>query len=391
MAQKDKQQSTADWERELENLGRTLGKEMRGLGRELRKSLDLGPDARDFSNSLRDVAREFSRAAGEVGRSARKAAEPYQKERRRKKFFKKLRSNYTNLKGCALGFGLSAFVIAMAAMIVMLDGDPEWIIMLAPAAAFAVPAIVCKVKSYQALRLMSYHQALEGHSYCTIEELSAAVDRPVYKTLQEVRTMMRQGSFEGMYLAPDGSRLFTNRTAYLAYTDAMDAQAAARAREQQEAAARAQASGPEKAARTVSDELQAFLAGLQAEKAPITDGEVAAQVQRLEDATRALLTWLEGHPASEKKVRRFAAYYLPTTLKLLHTYNEVDAQADQSAVAADIQRNIVGILHTINQAFSTLQDGLLQDTALDVSAEISALETVLTQEGLAGEDGLLLK
>ena len=83
-------------------------------------------------------------------------------------------------------------------------------------------------------------------------------------------------------------------------------------------------------------------------------------------------------------MRRFAAYYLPTTLKLLHTYNEVDAQADQSAVAADIQRNIVGILHTINQAFSTLQDGLLQDTALDVSAEISALETVLAQDGLSG-------
>ena len=37
-------------------------------------------------------------------------------------------------------------------------------------------------------------------------------------------------------------------------------------------------------------------------------------------------------------------------------------------------------------AFQSLQDNLLKDTAMDVSAEISALETVLAQEGLTKDE-----
>ena len=43
-------------------------------------------------------------------------------------------------------------------------------------------------------------------------------------------------------------------------------------------------------------------------------------------------------------------------------------------------------LYTINTAFQSLQDNLLKDTAMDVSAEISALETVLAQEGLTKDE-----
>lgn len=385
------QNNGSDWEKDLEELGRALGKEMRGLGRELSKAISgssLQQVGGAVGASLRDAAQELGRAAGQAGRSvfnaARAASGPARQERRRRKFFKKLRGDYEALKWSAFGLGLTAFIMVAASFLVMLEGDGDWPVMWVLAAAFALPAAICKAQSYPALRLVNYHQVLEGRSYCTIEELSAAVDRPAYKTLEEVRKMVRQGNFEGMYLAPDGSRLFTSRTAWAAYTDALDARAAARAREQQQAAAQAQAAGPEQAAQTVAEELRAFLEGLQAEKALVADEAVAGQVQTLEQATRSLLDWLAAHPESEKKVRRFAAYYLPTTLKLLRTYNEVDAQADRSTVAADIQRDIVGILHTINQAFRTLQDGLLQDTALNVSAEISALETVLTQEGLAG-------
>ena len=64
----------------------------------------------------------------------------------------------------------------------------------------------------------------------------------------------------------------------------------------------------------------------------------------------------------------------------------MDPQADSSAVAAEIQPDICGILYTINPAFQSLQDNLLKDTAMDVSAEISALETVLAQEGLTKDE-----
>ena len=38
--------------------------------------------------------------------------------------------------------------------------------------------------------------------------------------------------------------------------------------------------------------------------------------------------------------------------------------------------------HTLNAAYATLYDTLLQDVSLDVSTEIDTLETMLRQDGL---------
>lgn len=52
-------------------------------------------------------------------------------------------------------------------------------------------------------------------------------------------------------------------------------------------------------------------------------------------------------------------------------------------MAAGIQSEVSQVLDTMSTAFRGLMDNLLQNTAVDMQAEISALETVLAQEGLA--------
>ena len=78
----------------------------------------------------------------------------------------------------------------------------------------------------------------------------------------------------------------------------------------------------------------------------------------MQKTTESICAWLEAHPESLPKARRFAEYYIPTTLKLLHT---------------------------LNQAYDNLYDKLLSDVALDVSSEIAALQGMLANDGLAGE------
>ena len=92
----------------------------------------------------------------------------------------------------------------------------------------------------------------------------------------------------------------------------------------------------------------------------------------------------EDVPLNLETTRRFAEYYIPTTLKLLHTYNDVQGQQGENAEA--IRRDIAGILHTLNQAYDNLYDKLLSDMALDVSSEIAALQGMLANDGLAGEE-----
>ena len=63
-------------------------------------------------------------------------------------------------------------------------------------------------------------------------------------------------------------------------------------------------------------------------------------------------------------------------------------QGQQGENAEPIRRDIAGILHTLNQAYSNLYDNLLSDVAMDVSSEIAALQGMLANDGLTGE-GLL--
>ena len=78
---------------------------------------------------------------------------------------------------------------------------------------------------------------------------------------------------------------------------------------------------------------------------------------------------------------------MPTTLKLVRSYNDVDPHAGQSGAAARVQAQVAQVLETVEQAFASLLDNLIDHEAVDVSAEISALETVLAQDGLS-PDGL---
>ena len=104
----------------------------------------------------------------------------------------------------------------------------------------------------------------------------------------------------------------------------------------------------------------------------------------MQSQTGEILGWVEDHPNSAGKVRRLVRYYMPTTLKLLKTYDDVKDQ--KGDVAGNIKLEITGILHTVNRAFENLRDDLLSDAALDVSTEISAMQAMLAQDGLSTDD-----
>lgn len=371
------QTGTEDWERDLIELGKDLQNTVQQL------SHDLAPLAKDVGKTVGEVSKTVGSGLlagfGAAQEKMIKAGVLPPKKAKWEKRIKELKSNYEALKGCAFGLGLTSFILFAVGIMILLDSPlsdaaPMWVI----AGAFAIPAAICKLKSYPALRLMQYHRALGDRSSCKVEELAAAVGKPLPQTVHEVRKMITNGSFEGMYLAPDGSRLFANHAAYQAYLAIQDTAPAALPQRRKEEASE----------QGVVAELREFLCGLKAEDAQITQESVKEQTRRLSEQTQQLIDWLNGHPESESAVKRFTGYYLPTTLKLLKTYNDVDDQ--DSRVSDEIQTNITGILNTINQAFQTLRDDLLKNTAMDVSAEISAMQTILRQDGLQ-DDGLRIK
>ena len=96
---------------------------------------------------------------------------------------------------------------------------------------------------------------------------------------------------------------------------------------------------------------------------------------------------VEENPESIDDIRKLMDYYLPTTVKLLDAYEELDGQPVQGENIISSKREIEKTIDTLNTAFEKLLDDLFQDTAWDLSSDISVLQMMLAQEGLT-DDGL---
>ena len=384
----------------------------RSIEQEVRQTLDavaatIRDAAREVSDTLREDER-LQRTVQELGTAARNGVESVRQgisqatreaERAQRRKKRKKKRDYAKPAAGALSEAggmllVSGILSAVSTAVWIEDHEIAGTAILAVIAAwFLFGSVFAFFKSRTLRRIASYQSVLGERSYCTLSELSALTGKSQNAIRRDLHKLISMGKYEDVYLAPDGSRLFSNDMSYRLYlthrAQREEAQYEARA-----AAARAEAvqTAPaaepvEAAAPGVLEECRSFLSELREQQRQITDAPVLEQTQRIEAQTVRVIAWLERHPEGEGQIRRFVNYYMPTTLKLVRTYNEVSPQADSSSVAASIQTDICGILSTINTAFQSLQNNLLKDTAMDVSAEISALETVLAQEGLT-QDGM---
>lgn len=114
--------------------------------------------------------------------------------------------------------------------------------------------------------------------------------------------------------------------------------------------------------------------------------EISAKISRMEVLVDKIFDRVEQCPESVGDIRRMMDYYLPTTVKLLDAYQELDKQPVQGENILSSKSEIEGTLDTLNMAFEKLLDDLFQDTAWDVSSDISVLRTMLAQEGLTEDD-----
>ena len=91
------------------------------------------------------------------------------------------------------------------------------------------------------------------------------------------------------------------------------------------------------------------------------------------------------HPEKAPEIRKFMNYYLPTTLKLLNSYQRLSSQSVKGETISSTLFNIAGMMHTVANAFEKQLDSLFADEAMDISADITVFETLLKQEGFVEE------
>ena len=218
-------------------------------------------------------------------------------------------------------------------------------------------------------------EKLNAQKGLSVEMLADLTHQTKKKALKKLRSYIHKGWLNA-WLDDETETLYLTVEDYRA---AQETAAAPQAQPQPEPA-------PEKQAETPLnlETARRFAAVLEQEKQLMRDELARDELDHMQKTANAICDWLEAHPESLPKARRFAEYYIPTTLKLLHTYNDVQGQQGENAET--IRRDIAGILHTLNQAYDTLYDTLLSDVAMDVSSEIAALQGMLASDGLTGGD-----
>ena len=120
--------------------------------------------------------------------------------------------------------------------------------------------------------------------------------------------------------------------------------------------------------------------------AGIRDEAVAKRVSKIIEITDKIFKNVIDDPSDYRKVRRFADFHLPTTIKLLHAYDRLgQSGVPGENITGTIQR-IEAVLDTILESYNRLFDSLFENQALDIETDISVLETMLKKEGFAGRD-----
>ena len=117
----------------------------------------------------------------------------------------------------------------------------------------------------------------------------------------------------------------------------------------------------------------------------IADEKISADIRRLETVCQQIFSQVKADPAKLPQIRRFMDYYLPTTLKILNAYDRMDATGVAGENITGTKEKVERVMTTIVQAFEKQLDGLFGADAMDISTDISVLETMLSREGLAGE------
>ena len=114
----------------------------------------------------------------------------------------------------------------------------------------------------------------------------------------------------------------------------------------------------------------------------IADPGVSADIVRLSQVSEKIFQAVKEDPAKLPQIRKFMDYYLPTTLKLLNAYDRMSGAGVSGENIDGTKTKVEDMMQTIVRAFEKQLDGLYGADALDISADIKVMETLLAREGL---------
>ena len=283
-----------------------------------------------------------------------------------------------------LGGGLSVVtVLALAVsmrnvMYWLIHGEFAWFLddLLAQLPALCVLAVGLGLlvdgirRQRRAGRFRGYLAMIGEKKSVAISALASATGRPKNKVCADLEDMLDAGLFPSGYLNYGGDRFVLGG----GLEDQPESQATA-------PAAKAQPQ-PSKADRGAEN---AILDEIRQVNDQVANEKLSAQIDRIGVITAKILEYQKSRPEKAPQLHSFLSYYLPTTLKILRAYGQLESQqvAGENITAA--MTRIEGMMDKVVEGFEKQLDQLFQGDTMDITADVDVLEQMLARDGLTGE------
>ena len=230
-------------------------------------------------------------------------------------------------------------------------------------------------------RFKSYVKAIGDRGYIELQKLGDTIGRKRQFLLKDTKGMIRDGWFKQGYIDHQGTSLMVTDQVYEEYQKMVFQIEDKKAKEEAEAIKR-DTSGLDSNVQEIVRVGEEYVEKIRVSNVKTACPEIGGKIARIEMLLVRIFSRVREEPETATDTRRLMDYYLPTTVKLIEAYQELDSQPVQGKNIKASKREIESTLDTLNVAFEKMLDSMFQNTAIDVSADISVLNTLLAQEGL---------
>ena len=237
-------------------------------------------------------------------------------------------------------------------------------------------------------RFRQYIRSLNSNNYCSIEELAVSIKKKNKYVMKDLRKMIDLGMFPQGHIDDKKTYFMLSDEVYENY---LASQEALKMRNEEELKRQEQlkqeVNDPaKKELRTTIEMGRNHIEQIKSVNDAIPEEEISVKLSRLQNIVAQIFKHVEQNPKKLPEVSKFINHYLPMTLKLVNSYKELNDQPVHGENIKNAKNEIEKTIDIINFAFENLLDDLFEEIALDISTDISVLETLLTQEGLTKND-----
>jgi len=239
-------------------------------------------------------------------------------------------------------------------------------------------------------RLKGYLVELKqrGKTYCGLEELSRSCGRSLKFMRKDLHKLISLGMLPDARMDEQKEWLMLDDETYQQYQQSKQALVRKQEEEKRREALKSQKEEPkeETAVEAAIRQGEEYMDTLDRLRESMPGEPVREKLLRLDTVLERLFDTLKKHPDQLDELEKFMEYYLPTTVKLVSTYQEFAAVEFPGENIKGARSEIEQTLDAINGAFERLLDDMYEDTAFDIITDASVLQTMLAREGMTEPD-----